>query len=227
MRVLVTGSRGFFASWLLPALSEHEITGYDIKDGDDLFDEKHLLEKMRGQDAVIHLAAYPHFYDDVLSQRYTRRNIIGTANVVNAMLKARVRRLVYVSSGAVYGFGPDRPPEGWVTPPITEEKAPGYEEWAVMDVYSASKLACESWPRCVPQIHTTILRVNCIEPFHEGAAEQGAHWGWWCSQALAIRAIRAGLVQTRKRYWIVNVGEENPNVDRTQLEELLCTCAST
>lgn len=220
MKILITGAGGFFGSWLIPKLRGHEITQYDIKDGHDIFDAKCLLEKMQGQGAVVHLAAYPSYRTDIYPQLYTRLNIIGVAKVVEAMLKTGTKKLVYISSGSVYGFGPGRPMEGWVTPPITEEKLPSEAQWKLLDVYSASKLACEAWLKNIQDINTIILRINCIEPYHEGAKDRGDHWGWWCSQRLAARAIRAALIYDTD-YMIVNVGEKNSNLDTTRLKELL------
>lgn len=224
MKVLVTGARGFFGSWLCPALEEvgHEVVPFDLQDGQDMQDVGALAEAMDGCEAVIHLAAYPHYKTSIPSQNFERRNIIGTAAVVEAMKRAGVKTLVYTSSGAIYGFGPDRSLDGWVKPPISETQEPTAANWGMIDAYGGSKLACEAWLSLIPGITVTALRINCIEPHHAGAINQGAHWGWWCSQATAAKAFIAALDRGgRPRFLAVNVGEDNPNLDTTRLKALL------
>ena len=183
MKILVTGSDGFFGSWLADGLTAlgHEIDGYDLTRGDDVQDVAALRKRIASCEAVLHLAAYSHFQEDVPAQNFFQRNVIGTAHVVQAMQRARIRRLVYASSGAIYGFGPNRPLEGWATPPINEAQYPALADWERMDAYSGSKLACEEWLQAVPRMAITALRINCIEPHHGGAKDLGHHWGWWCS----------------------------------------------
>jgi nucleoside-diphosphate-sugar epimerase len=228
MKILVTGSAGFFGSWLMPAIEEagHEGVGYDIADGRDIFDGKVLAGAMRGCDAVIHLAAWPHYKPEsaLPAREFVRLNVIGTAAVVAAMKAARVKRLVYASSGALYGFGPGRSLDGWVTPPITEAKGPTTaEQWVMVDIYGASKLACEAWlPLAIGRDWAvTSLRVNCIEPHHVGAQTEGAHWGWWCGQDLAAKAFIAACERADRGFAIVNVGQSSENLDTTMLDGLL------
>lgn len=231
MRILVTGSSGFFGSWLIPGLEAagHEIVGYDLKNGQDIQDAGALAEAMKGCQAVIHLAAYPHYMPPGTGaepaprphspQEFTRRNIIGTARVIEAMKRAKVGRLVYTSSGALYGFGPGRPLEGWVKPPISEDQYPVGGDWAMIDAYGASKIASEEWLKLVPTMTITALRINCIEPHHWGAKD-GAHWGWYCLQATATRAYLAALERTKRGFVAVNVGEPSKNMDQSRLMKL-------
>ena len=223
MKLLVTGSDGFFASWLIPALGAagHEVVGCDVKSGGDLFNHDDLVARLAGCDAVVHLAAWPHYKTTIPAQEFTRLNIIGTAKLVEAMADAKVRRLVYTSSGAMYGFGPNRSLDGWVKPPITENT--DGMDWTMVDAYGASKVACETWLALLPSRSWTIttLRINCIEPHHEGAITQGHHWGWWCSQALTSQAFEAAAQRESGGFQAVNVAEPSANVDRTQLDKLL------
>lgn len=227
MKILVTGSAGFFGSWLCPAIEEagHAVVPYDIKTGQDLFDGAALAKAMRGCDVVVHLAAYPYYKpaSEIPPQEFVRMNIIGTAAMVAAMKAARVKRLVYASSGALYGFGPERSLDGWVTPPITEAQGPTTtRHWSMIDVYGASKLACEAWlPLAMGRDWVvTALRINCIEPYHHGALTSGAHHGWWCSQATASRAFIAACEREDRSFAAVNVGEPCENLDATMLEAL-------
>ena len=60
---------------------------------------------MRGVDAIVHLAALLHIVNPPpeLREKYERVNIGGTATVVEAAIKAGVKRVVLFSTIAVYG----------------------------------------------------------------------------------------------------------------------------
>jgi UDP-glucose 4-epimerase len=60
---------------------------------------------MRGVDAVVHMAALLHIVNPPpeLREKYERVNIGGTATVVEAAIKAHVKRVILFSTIAVYG----------------------------------------------------------------------------------------------------------------------------
>jgi UDP-glucose 4-epimerase len=153
MNALVTGGAGFIGSNLVDRLlaDGHTVTVYDnLSTGQrsnlkaaarserfwfeqgDLLDRANLIEVMNGHDIVFHLAASP----DVRSQNYCsvnelEQNVVATANVLEAMLATRTRRLVFCSTGAVYGEARPIPtPEDAAFPVQTS-------------IYGASKLAAE------------------------------------------------------------------------------------
>jgi UDP-glucose 4-epimerase len=77
----------------------------------DILDRGHLAELFDGADVAVHLA-FAIFGD----REETRRiNLEGSRNVFEAAVEAGVRRLVYASSVAAYGFHPGNPQ------PLTEE----------------------------------------------------------------------------------------------------------
>ena len=222
MKVTVIGGRGFFGSWLVPALEEyHDVEIYDVVDGNDIFDVKNLTAKLKGREAAIHLAAIPSYKASLNPALYVRLNIVGVARVVEAMKAAKVKKLVYAASGAVYGFEGGKPSGGWVKPPISERQYPA--DWNALNVYSAGNLAVEAWlPLALGYgWAVTSLRINCIEPHHKGVLDQGHHWGWWCSQKMAASAFLAALAREKTGFEIVNVGEHNENMDYTMLDKLL------
>lgn len=118
MRVLVTGSSSHFAAALLPRLCAEprvsSVTGVDLKPPHfrhakfrahprDIRDPG-LASLLRNHDALIHLAFV------VLRGRVAERemediNVGGTAQVFRAARDAGVRRLIHMSSAAVYGGG--------------------------------------------------------------------------------------------------------------------------
>jgi len=149
MRVLVTGGAGYIGSVITEELLVvgHEPVIFDtllnghlkaIPDGlpvvqGDVRDTALLEQTLRAEriEAVIHLAA---LIEAGLSVQYPERffsaNVGGTASVCEAMCSAGVRRLVFSSTGSLYGNSG--------TPPFAED-APAHPE----NPYAASKLMCE------------------------------------------------------------------------------------
>jgi CDP-glucose 4,6-dehydratase len=132
VRALVTGARGFAASWLARALLEEgaEVssidreasapTGLDLQGiaGDvndvvaDLRDRDAVLDVLRSSrsDAVFHLAAQPIVRDANASPIPTfQSNIEGTLVLLEACREAGVERVVVASSDKAYGPHEDLP----------------------------------------------------------------------------------------------------------------------
>jgi len=123
MRVLVTGGAGFIGSHVCAALraAGHEVVALDclhpaahgrdrIPDGSfllgDVRDADVTASAMRGMDAVVHHAAMVGMGVDLDdAPEYVSCNDLGTAVLLAAMARARVRRLVLASSMVVYGEG--------------------------------------------------------------------------------------------------------------------------
>jgi nucleoside-diphosphate-sugar epimerase len=71
----------------------------------DVTDQVAVQSAMQGVDAVVHMAALLHIVNPPpeLREKYERVNISGTATVVEAAIKAGVKRVVLSSTIAVYG----------------------------------------------------------------------------------------------------------------------------
>ncbi|WP_225729856.1 MULTISPECIES: NAD(P)-dependent oxidoreductase [unclassified Nocardia] len=115
MRVLVTGAAGFLGSAVRPALAAagHEVVAADLLAGTnteppegisrvDVRDAAALEPLLRGIDVVCHLAAIT---DATGPAGFAAHNDLGTAVLLGAMERARVRHLVLASSIVVYGEG--------------------------------------------------------------------------------------------------------------------------
>jgi UDP-glucose 4-epimerase len=166
MRFLVTGAAGFLGSALANRLARegHAVRGLDdLSTGDpgallpevhftrgDVNDRPKLWTQLQDVDCVYHLAARVSVPESVLYPReYNQVNVGGTVTLMEAMRDVGVRRVVLVSSGAIYG-------EQAVQP--LREDAPANPR----SPYAVSKLAAEYYVRTIGGlwgIETLCLRV--------------------------------------------------------------------
>lgn len=122
MHILVTGAAGFIGSVVTEVLCDngHEVTAWDslINGHREAIDSRarfeciDLLEaaKVRAglkascPDAVVHLAAEALIDDSMRDPgRFYRANLVGGIYLLDAMIAAGTRRLVFSSTAAVYG----------------------------------------------------------------------------------------------------------------------------
>jgi UDP-glucose 4-epimerase len=152
-RALITGGAGFIGSNLADRLLSDgvEVVVYDnfstgqrrfiegveatvggaVHEG-DVLDGDRLEDSMRGCDIVFHLAANADVRHGLEHpDRDLRQNTIATFTVLDAMRRAGVRRIVFSSTGSVYGE-----PDVFPTP----EDCPFPRQTSL---YAASKLAGE------------------------------------------------------------------------------------
>jgi len=120
MNYLITGAAGFLGSHLANMLVRegHQVRGLDdLSAGDsatlspnvlftrgDVNDRPKLWTLLQDVDCVYHLAARVSVPESVLYPReYNATNVGGTVSLMEAMRDVGVRRVVFISSGAVYG----------------------------------------------------------------------------------------------------------------------------
>ena len=98
----------------------------------DLLDSTLVDKSMAGHDVVCHLAANPQAMEGIRKTRLDLElNTIATYNVLEAMRIHNVKRILFTSSGTIYGETPDIP--------LPEDYGPVLP----ISLYGASKLACE------------------------------------------------------------------------------------
>ncbi|MEQ9365447.1 MAG: NAD-dependent epimerase/dehydratase family protein [Leptospirales bacterium] len=119
-KYFITGGAGFLGINLVRHLmaKKHKCVSYDIAEFDypehkkvqivtgDIRDFETLKKAMKGCDIVIHTAAALPLYteEDIMST-----DVDGTRNVLEAAMQNKIKRVVHVSSTAVYGI-PDHHP---------------------------------------------------------------------------------------------------------------------
>ena len=133
MRFLVTGGAGFLGAALANRLmaDDHQVhvlddqsnvddTRLDPRIGftkGDVDNVPLLWSLLQNADCVYHLAARVSVPQSVLHPReYVRVNVSGTVSLMEAMRDTGVGRVVFTSSGAVYGNQPRQPVREDVTP---------------------------------------------------------------------------------------------------------------
>ena len=166
MNFLITGAAGFLGSALANRLVRdgHQVRGLDdLSTGDpsslspdvlftrgDVSDRPKLWTLLQEVDCVYHLAARVSVPESVLYPReYNAVNVGGTVSLMEAMRDVGVRRVVFSSSGAVYGDQGQQPLAETATP---NPRSP----------YAVSKLAAEYYVRTIGDlwgIETVCLRV--------------------------------------------------------------------
>ncbi|MGV8832288.1 MAG: NAD-dependent epimerase/dehydratase family protein [Devosia sp.] len=148
-RVLVTGGSGFVGAWVVSALRERgmKVRLYDLAPNldtldfvrpllssevevvcGDICDRQALTRAMAGCDGVVHLAGLMTRDCAAFPVRAIEVNLVGSQNVFSVAHELGVERVVYASSGAVYGPEDNRFPKP-------------------MSLYGTLKLAVEGFAR--------------------------------------------------------------------------------
>lgn len=166
MNFLITGVAGFLGSALANRLARegHQVRGLDnLSTGDpqslaqdvhftrgDVNDRPKLWTLLQEVDCIYHLAARVSVQESVLyPSDYNAANVGGTVSLMEAMRDVGVRRVVLVSSGAIYGDQQEQP--------LREDMKPNPRS-----PYAVSKLAAEYYVRTIGSlwgIETVSLRV--------------------------------------------------------------------
>ncbi len=223
MKVMVTGGAGYIGSHSCKALERagHEPVIFDnlstgfrslARHGSfvhgDLGDPASIMGAMMAHrpDAVIHFAASAYVGVSVREPRaYYRNNVAGTLNLLDAMVAADVRKLVFSSSCATYGEP--------ATMPIREDAAQ-----APINPYGRTKLICEQMARdlCAAQ------RFDCtaLRYFNAAGADREGELGEMHDpETHLIPLVLQALDDPEKPFTIF--GDDYPTPDGTCIRDYL------
>jgi len=169
-KVTVIGGAGFIGSHLIELLisegffptvidnfstgkkSNLPLAGIDIRDYDIAEDPKMIASMIKGSECVFHLAALTSVQESLdHPDRYTKVNVVGTANVLEACRIAGVKKLVFSSTSAIYG--------NTATFPTDETQRPD-----PISAYALSKLVGETYAKYYAE--TTEIAVTCLRYFN-------------------------------------------------------------
>jgi len=166
MRFLITGAAGFLGAPLANSLISdgHRVVGLDdLSTGDpdrlspdvhlvrgDVNDRPKLWSLLQDVDCVYHLAARVIVPESMLYPReYNHVNVGGAVTLMEAMRDVGVKRVIFISSGTIYGNQRNQP--------MTERCRPNPRS-----PYAVSKLSAEYYIRTIGDlwgIETVCLRV--------------------------------------------------------------------
>jgi len=159
---LITGGSGYFGSRLRDRLRERgqAVRVFDLADADDrpkdvgfiqgdIRDPARVVETVKNCDTIYHCVAQVPLAKN--KELFHSVNVHGTENLLGAALEAKVRKVIYVSSSAVFG-APKANPVLEETPP-----SPG-------EAYGRAKLEGETLCRDYAQrgLDVTIIRPRTI-----------------------------------------------------------------
>ena len=177
-KILVTGHRGFLGSAFCERYrGAYDIVGYDLAEGDDLGDYTRLVERSRGCECIVHLAAIPKPVLGKTFEEYVETNVSGTLSVARAAVENGVKRVVYASSTTIYGIERGIP----FRMPIREDNAfvsqyLASDDLACRDIdlsYHMSKVMAEqvmAWYGLTKKVETVALRFGPINKVFLGTS---------------------------------------------------------
>lgn len=157
MKLLVTGGAGFIGSnfirYWLDNHPEDEIKNFDaltysgnpqnLKEVEanprysfykgDITDINSLKKEIAGSDVVVHFAAQTHVDRSLMdSSVFFKTNVIGTKNLLEAALKAKIKKFINISTDEVFGQLDEK-----------DESFDEFSEYAPRNPYSFSKAAAD------------------------------------------------------------------------------------
>ena len=197
MNVLITGGAGFIGSHLAARLQgEHAVRVLDdlstgrrenlaglrveLIEG-SITDRAAVSRAVRDVEVVFHLAAMVSVPDSMQRpDACVERNVTGLLNVLTAATEAKVRRLCFSSSAAVYGERPESPKREDLTP---DPRSP----------YAITKLDgeyyCRLWSATTPLETVSLRYFNVFGPRQDPKSAYAAAVPIFLRQALASKPL--------------------------------------
>lgn len=177
MNILVTGGSGFIGTNLVKDLLDrgHKVTIYDKQQSEtyphlciigDIRDKEKLIRSMNRADAVYHLAA-EHRDDIQPASLYYEVNVDGAENMVYALRKNNVNRMIFTSTVAVYGLNSGSPKEDNPVNPFNDYGKSKYKAETIFNQWADANPE-----RCLVIVRPTVIfgeknRGNVYQLFHQ------------------------------------------------------------
>jgi UDP-glucose 4-epimerase len=218
-RVLVTGGAGFVGSHLVDRLgARNDVTILDdlttgtlrnladapqkvVLKRASILDQEALAASVKDREIVYHLAAKTSVPESVAKPEiYWRTNVEGTVRVLKASADAGAKRVVFVSSAAVYGNSPEMPK--------VESMRPSPESPYAM-TKMVGEFACEEI-RGLTGMETVVLRLfNAYGPRQDPSSPYAGVMAKFSSAVAAGRAVEVygDGEQTRDFVYIGDIAE--------------------
>jgi nucleoside-diphosphate-sugar epimerase len=211
-KICITGMSGLLGSIVqnrlsdscdLTALNRRRVPGVRSVSA-DISSSESIGEAFRGQDVIIHLAAYP--FADNNWEEILRTNIVGMYNVLQAACEAKVGRFVFASSLSVLGGHMGRLKDFYRKRKAYSRKEKtafleslGYPR--VDSLYGASKV----WGETLCRLYVDRHSMSCVclrlaevrrEDVPDGSDPLGP--AKWCSHEDFLDAVQRAIELTRK-----------------------------
>ena len=223
MKIFVTGGAGYIGSHVVKALGKagHEILVYDnLSTGHawavlygrlvqgDLADRTFLEETVKDfqPDAVIHFAASIQVEESVRKPLiYYRNNVVNTLNLLEILIRQKVRCFIYSSTAATYGI-PEKIPVDESTP------------LAPINPYGASKVMIEQVLSDLTQAED--FRYVALRYFNVAGADPDGQLGqaYQESTHLITRALKTAKGEFGK---LMIFGTDYPTPDGTCIRDYI------
>jgi len=230
MRVLVTGGAGFIGGHTAAGLlrlgydvtvldnlstgdRENVPSGCDFVQG-DVRDHALVERCVRGQDAVIHLAAFTSVPESFArAEECFEVNVHGTLNVLEAITASGKGRVVFASSSAVYSEKPDTPKAEAMCPepasPYAVSKLEGehllewyhrrcglsYVAFRYFNVYGPRQAADSDYAAVIPKFIERSLRNETLTIYGDGRQTRDFVFieDVVAANVLAVQDVRPGI----------------------------------
>jgi UDP-glucose 4-epimerase len=228
-KILVTGGAGYIGSHAVLALlaANFEVLILDnlVYGHQDLVENSLQVELIIGDTsdrplldriftdhqiaAVVHFAAYAYVGESVNDPgKYYRNNVMGTLSLLEAMVTARVKRIVFSSTCATYGVPQQIPiPESHPQAPINP--------------YGASKLMVERILQDFDVAHQ--LKSVCFRYFNAAGADPQSRLGEDHNPETHLIPLLL-LTALGKRESVSIFGSDYPTVDGTCIRDYIHVC---
>lgn len=221
MKIFLSGHEGLLGSGFEKIYgNRYEITGYDIKDGDNLLDYPNLIKKMKGCEQVVHLAAIPRPVKGKGFEEYFEANDLSTLNVIKAAVATGAKRIIYASSTSIYGVEvgipfkiPIKEDQPFVSQYIPADRLSCGNEYLA---YHGSKVIAEqmlAWYGLTKKIQTVALRFGPVNVKYLGTS---------VSIENAAQAIHL-VLDSRKEFWYeaFSIVDELDHIDISKAKRIL------